>query len=137
MKTSEDLSQKKIEQLNWKIGDFQKQIDSLNQEKKDLSETYQTKMQAFIKDKEDLATAFQHVEGKLQKVEMDREQLKLLSNQQKEQLEAHTTLLKELEGKLSVRAKDNETLKEELKKLEANLENSKKNAADKMSQSEE
>jgi hypothetical protein len=46
-------------------------------------------------------------------------------------------LLKELEGKLSVRAKDNETLKEELKKLEANLENSKKNAADKMSQSEE
>ena len=94
-------------------------------------------MQAFIKDKEDLATAFQHVEGKLQKVEMDRERLKLLSNQQKEQLEAHTTLLKELEGKLSVRAKDNETLKEELKKLEANLENSKKNAADKMSQSEE
>jgi len=37
-------------------------------------------MQAFIKDKEDLATAFQHVEGKVQKVEMDREQLKLLSN---------------------------------------------------------
>ena len=58
----------------------------LNHEKKDLNETYQTKIQGIIKDKEDLSTSFQHVEGKLQKVEMDREQLKLLSNQQKEQL---------------------------------------------------
>ena len=53
-----------------------------------MNETFQTKIQAFIKDKEDLSSSFQHVEGKLQKVEMDREQLKLKSNQQKEQLEA-------------------------------------------------
>ena len=81
MKTNEELSQKKIEQLNDKIFDFQKQVDRLNHEKKEINETFQTKIQAFLKDKEDLSTSFQHVEGKLQKVEMDREQLKLLSNQ--------------------------------------------------------
>ena len=56
-------------------------MDRLNHEKKEINETFQTKIQAFLKDKEDLSTSFQHVEGKLQKVEMDREQLKLLSNQ--------------------------------------------------------
>lgn len=81
-----------------------------------MNETFQTKIQAFIKDKEDLSSSFQHVEGKLQKVEMDREQLKLKSNQQKEQLEAQAKSLKELEAKLAGQAKDNDALKDNLKK---------------------
>ena len=81
-----------------------------------MNETFQTKIQAFIKDKEDLSSSFQHVEGKLQKVEMDREQLKLKSNQQKEQLEAQVKSLKELEAKLAGQVKDNDALKDNLKK---------------------
>ena len=105
-------------------------MDRLNQEKKDLNETYQTKMQGLIKDKEDLSGSFQHVEGKLQKVEMDREQLKLLSNQQKEQLETQAKSLKELEGKLALQVKDNDGLKDNLKKQEASQASAKKAASE-------
>lgn len=64
-----------------KIRDLEKQIDVLYQEKKDLNQMYQDKMQGIIKEKEDLSTSLQHAETKLQKIEADREQLKLQSNQ--------------------------------------------------------
>lgn len=53
-------------------------MERLTQENKDLGHTYQAKMQSLIKEKDDLAAAFQHVEAKFSDAEMDREKLKLL-----------------------------------------------------------
>lgn len=65
MKSNEDISQKKQEQLNLKIKDYQMQIDTLNQEKKDINDMYQGKIQDIMKDKEDLSSGSQHLEAKL------------------------------------------------------------------------
>ena len=61
---------------------------------------------------------------------MDREQLKLLSNQQKEQLLTQAKSFKELEAKLAGHVKDNDALKDDLKKQEAGLASAKKTAGD-------
>ena len=73
MKSAEEISQKKIEQLNVKISDYQKQIDTLHQEKKDINDMYQGKIQGVMKEKEDLSVSYQKMEAKLSKLEMDRD----------------------------------------------------------------
>ena len=112
-------------------------MDILQQEKKDLNETYQSKIQTMIKDKEDMAAAFSHIEGKLQKVEMDREQLKLLSNQQVQQIESQTKQVKDFEDKLAQSANDHESTKNDLKKANTALMSAKKDAAEQISELEE
>jgi hypothetical protein len=42
---------------------------------------YQDKIQGIMKEKESISTNFQSMESKLSKIEVDREQLKLKSNQ--------------------------------------------------------
>ena len=74
--SSKDLELEKRQSLEKSI-EFQKQIDSLVAEKAKLNDNYQRQLQSVIREKEELSINVNSLEDKLQKMDLDREQLKL------------------------------------------------------------
>ena len=120
LKSQDEIGQKKTEALNQKTKDMQTQIDSLNQDKKNINTLYQEKMQGLMKEKEDLTQNFSHIESKLSKVELDREQLKLQSTQQKESISQKDQKIKEQEQHILVLKEASNRFQDDLTKLKLN-----------------
>lgn len=94
-------------------------------------------MQALIKDKDDISAAFQHVEAKFSDAEMEREQIKLLLQQEKEQNQTQAGSIQDLQEKLSTALKESEGLRESMKKQDQTHTSAKNSADEKISQLEE
>ena len=57
--------------------EFKKQIEQLILEKSSLNDKYQKQLQQVLREKEELTINQDSLEDKLQKIDLDREQLKL------------------------------------------------------------
>ena len=76
-KIKKDYEDKLKECLMTKDREFQAQVEELVTEKSKLNDGYQRQMQQILREKEELTINISSLEDKLQKLELDREQLKL------------------------------------------------------------
>ena len=114
--SSKDLELEKRQSLEKSI-EFQKQIDSLVAEKAKLNDNYQRQLQSVIREKEELSINVNSLEDKLQKMDLDREQLKLKVKQTRIEQEKNQKLIDQMEEEMS-------SLKETIQKAESEIDKS-------------
>ena len=93
---------------------FQKKIDKLLEEKTALNDKYQKQLNQVLREKEELVIAQSSQEDKIQKMELDREHLKLKNKQMTEDCRKPEAETKTSQAKISSLEKQRDQLQETL-----------------------
>ena len=93
---------------------FQRKIDKLIEEKTALNDKYQLQLNQVLREKEELIVSKSSLEDKIQKLELDREHLKLKNKQIQADLASAQTNLEASKESLAKIKKQNDNLKQKI-----------------------